>query len=349
MNAELDILSLNGLVSCVLLEDGCPAELLVDDGRTSPRRQDILLGLVRQVVPSLSCVFVDIGDSHDALLPIREAPADVKAGQPLMVQVRRETAAGKGHQVTTHIRLPGPFAVYNPTGAPKHRSKLAAFAPDEQKALFTADLQRLAAIWQTLLQDSNHGPVPRRLLALGDPIHTALISCITPELSKIRVEGDVLFRRVYDQIKTLMPPYLPLLTLHVPSAGYSLADVLGLGDLPEALVRRKVWLGGGGYLVIDKAEALTVIDVNSGKDIRGTANSTLRQRINNEAAAEIACQLRLRNIGGGIVMDFLNLDTDEEREALAETLRQALARDRAHWRVFGFTALGLLEMTRTAV
>jgi len=147
----------------------------------------------------------------------------------------------------------------------------------------------------------------------------------------------------------LMPPYLPLMSLFVPSRGYGLAAVLGLTDLPDILIRRKVWLDSGGFLVIDRTEAMTVIDVNSGKDVRGRENQSLRQRTNQQAAAEIARQLRLRNLGGIIVIDFVDMEDDSLRAEILDTMQQAMSRDRARHRLVGFTKLGLLEMTRTAL
>ena len=349
MNTELAIWQQDGEIRCVLLDDGRPVEYLTGNSQSSPRRQDILLGKVSQVMPALACVFIDIGDTHDAMLPMGEAPVNVKPGQPIMVQVRRETGDGKGHQVTTRIRLPGPFAVYNPQGAPKRRSKLAALDPLQQQALFKRDLQRLEQTWLKISGESGQGRVPRPLLQLGDPLYTALISCVSAETTRILIEGDELFSQVYKMVQEIMPPYLPLLALHIPRAGYGLSAVLSLGNLADEMQRRKIWLDGGGFIVIDKTEALTVIDVNSGKDIRGAANDQLRIRTNQEAALEIARQLRLRNIGGGIIIDFLNLGSDETRAELAETLTQALSRDRAHCHVLGFTGLGLLEMSRSAL
>lgn len=359
MNAELVIYPQDDQLCCVLTEDGQPVEWLVDtdlqtsglmtSGPQTLHRQDILLGRVRQVTPALSCVFVDIGLPHDAMLPLADAPVGIKAGQSIIVQIHRLTNADKGHQVTTVIELPGPFAVYIPQGSAKRRSKLRAFPSDVQQKLYQEDLSRLEKIWNSLLADSLQGQVPRCLLAAGDLVQTALISFISPDLKRILIEGDELFSRTYALVKDLMPAYLPLLALHVPGKGYGLAAVLGLTDLAVRVRQRKIWLDNGGFLVIDHTEALTVIDVNSGKDVKGRVNSDLRRRTNQIAAVEIARQLRLRNLGGNIVIDFLNLPDDAARSDLYAVMTAAMLRDRAKHRLLGFTALGLLEMTRTAL
>lgn len=349
MNTELAICPLAGGTAFILLEDGKPAEIQIDDGTSAVRRQDILVGKVSRVVPALGCVFVDIGTDHDAMLPISEASAAVKSGQTLIVQVTRLAAPGKGHKITTRISLPGPFAVYRPQGSPNRRSRLAMFDLARQSVLYSQDLERLQKSWRQAEDAAGRGEVPRCLLTLGDPLYHALISLTMPDLTRIIIEGDELFSRVYSLVQAIMPDCLPLLNLHIPQAGYGLAAVLGVSSLPDDLRRRKVWLDSGGFLVIDQTEALTVIDVNSGKDTRGGESSELRLRTNIQAAAEVARQIRLRNTGGGIIIDFINLADDEDRAAVTQSLTQALARDRAAARVLGFTALGLLEMTRTPV
>jgi ribonuclease G len=349
MKTELAIYHQADAVCCALLEDGQPVELLIDDRRKQLRRHDVLLGQVRQVATSLNAVFIDIGEPHDAMLPQEEAGQDIKPGQRLIVQIKRATAAGKGHQVTARIQLPGPFAVFNSEGPPMRRSKLQSFALAKQRALFAQDLARLRDIWQDIQQQSRIGPAPRLLLAAGDPLTTALTSFVSDSLANIQVEGDDLFAQVYTTVQNLMPPYLPLLSLFMPTGSYGLAAALSLTDLPQRLNDRKVWLDNGGFLIIDRTEALTVIDVNSGKDIRGRDNTGLRLRTNLLAAGTIARQLRLRNLGGMIIIDFIDLKDMADREALLDTFRAALARDRARCRVVGFTSLGLLEMTRSAV
>lgn len=347
MKAEIAIYRQNDCLNIVLLEDGQAVEWFFNNDETTIRCQDIILGKVTQVSAALASVFVDIGDSHDAILPLTDAPAKVKAGQPLIVQIRRLTGDSKGHQATTRIRLAGPFAVYNPKGKAKPHTRLAAFDAARQQALFAADLQRLEQAWQQINDQAASGPVPRILLPLGEPLHAALLRLISADTVKIRVEGNELFGQIDNLIQELMPVYTPLLHLHVPRDGYGLAAALGLGTLPDEVSRRKIWMKSGGFIVIDPTEAMTVIDVNSGKDMRGGENDTLRLRTNSEAVAEIARQLRLRNISGCIVIDFLNMASEADQVSILGKLREGLARDKAKCRIYGFTAMGLLEMTRS--
>lgn len=335
-------------IRCVLTENGRPVEV-IRAAESALRRQDLVLGVVRQVMPSLDAVFIDIGAQHDAWLPRAEARPDVKAGQTILVQIRKENAGGKGHRVTGRPELPGPYAVFLPFGRPRRRSKLRGFPAREQTTLFDNDLERLEQTWRQILQDSCSGPAPRLLHPFGDPCYTALISWSGPELTRIRVDDEDLYTSLYSLLASLMPQFLPLLHFHRRTGDYGLAAVLGLADLDEQLTRRTVLLDGGGSIVIDRNEALTAVDVNSGRDTRGRSGRELRLRVNLQAATAVAGALRLRNIGGMVIIDFLRSENDEDRTRITASLQQALTRDRARHKLYGFTAMGLFELTRTAL
>lgn len=348
VKSELVCYDQDASVRCILLEDDRPAECIVGPSDGQLRRQDILLGQVRQVVPALNGAFIDIGTDHDALLPLAEAPPGIKAGQSIVVQIKRISSAGKGHQVSTRIELAGPYAVLIVGRQPKRRSKLRALPAAEQSGWFDDDLGRLEAQWSQIHADSQSGRTPRRLYET-DPLIQALDNWLTPNLSRIRVDGDALYRRVLDHLAGQMPWAVPRLERYRPVGDFGLAAVLGLTDLAERLVRQKIWLDDGGFIWIDLTEALTVIDVNSGKDTHGRQDRDLRLRTNLQAAPEISRQLRLRNIGGMIVIDFLRIKDDEGQQAVADAMRAALRRDRAPHRLLGYTSMGLFEMTRTAI
>lgn len=334
---------------CVLLEAGRPAEVVAALPGQTFFRQNLYLGKVRQVTPALNGAFIDIGDSHDALLPLGEAPLGIKAGQTLCVQLRKLTAPGKGHRVSTRYELPGPYAVWLSDGHPRRRSKLRELPPDEQERLYTQDLERLGRFWQSLEQEMGKGPVPRLLYPLGEPCYIALTSWAGPNLGRIRVAEPDLYEQIRQLLASLMPTALPLLHLQPAADLFGLADILGLADLDERLTRRKVWLDKGGFIVIDTTEALTVVDVNSGKDTSGHSGQELRLRTNLQAAAAVAAELRLRNTAGMVVIDFLRLLREEDKKQVDAALRRHLGRDRAKCKCLGFTAMGLYELVRTAL
>ncbi len=329
---------------CVLLEAGRPLEQLTGGDKQSFDRQDVILGQVKRLVPALGAAFVAIGADHDAWLPLDQAPPGIKAGQPLIVQVRKLTPPGKGHQVTTRIQLPGPYAVYSPDRPPKKRTRLKELPPSEQETAFKQDLQRLQAQWAALQEAAQRGPVPRRLLSgQDDPLQRALLDWLDDRVSRVLTDDLDLYQQLADHIKTLMPWQQARLHFAGQKAGYSLAQRLGLTDLDRLIQQKKTWLPSGGFLVFQQTEALLLVDVNSGRDTGGSCRQALRFRTNQEAAVEVARQLRLRNIGG---MDFLRTGP-EDREKTDGLLRQALAEDRARKRLFGFSPMGLYELTRS--
>ena len=385
-DSEMAVYREGDAVYYVLLENGKPAEWMADKPEQTLHRLDVHLGQVRQIVPALNCAFINLGSGHDAMLPLADAPAEIKPGSPVIIQIRREAPVGKGPLVTTRIELPGSFAVFRTHGSSKRRSKLAAFPRDVQEQLFADEYASLEQTWLRLVAESESGPVPRQLLAFGAPMTMALNTYVSPALRRIRIEGAELFDTLFRHMRQSMPGFLPLLELHVPTADYGLAAVLSLTHLPDILSKRKVWLDQGGFITIDRTEAMTVIDVNSGKDTRGQDKrhkvtnvkqtrdkdtrdkdtrdmdakvgnvsqdgrdaSDLRLRTNLQAAREIASQLRLRNLGGIIIIDFINMADDAERNEVQAALGEALEADRASSRLLGFTALGLFEMTRTAI
>jgi ribonuclease E len=344
-----------GRLRIVLLQDDRPCEVLegpdpLDPAAVTARplhEGDVVLGVVRRVVPDLSAAFVDLGEEHDGFLPLTDAPPGCKAGQRLPVLVDRRMPDGKGPRVDARIALPGPFAVFRPDGEPKRRTRLASLDPASASAAFARDLARLSAEWAALAAAAASGPAPRRLGDYGAPLYRALCGLVGPAVSSIRIDGSELLALVHDETARILPDAVPLLSLSVPVGGYGLESALGLSGLDDAMRKRTVRLPSGGSIVIDRTEALHVLDVNSGKDVRRRPGDPLALRTNLEAAREAARQLRLRDLQGIVLVDFIRMKGDEERAAVAAAFREAAAGDRARVRAEGFTKLGLFEATRS--
>ncbi len=334
----------------VKLEQGKPVEWLSETGSRTVRRLDLYLGEIRDIKPSLKAVFIDIGQEQPGFLPLGECAGQPRVGQPLLVQIKKRCDPPKGHQLTTRFQFPGPYAVLREGKTPLRRSKLKQWAPSEQDRLFEQDLNRLSHQWRIWQEEAAGGPRPRLLAVVSDVLDEALFALLTARTQFIWVEGTERYTLVYDRLKKMMPDYLPRLKLHLrEKEGFSLAAVLGLSQLKQEISSKKIYLKKGGFLVIEKTEALTVIDVNSGKDTRGKDKQELVNRVNREAAKELARQLRLRNIGGIVLIDFINMTSDRDRQALEDWLRDCTRLDRARFRLYGYTHLGLYEMTRTAI
>lgn len=346
---------------CVLQEDGHAVEWLgrpvsqVEYGISSDseqvvwQEQDILLAAAARVVPSLDCAFISLGQDKEGMLPLKLAPAGIKAGQKLIVQVRRLTAAGKGCQLTARPQLPGLWTVYRPYEVRNlTRSKLYLLPEADRERFVNDEIGSLELMWQQMqIKTDEPGSLPTLLHRFRDPLQQVLRDWLNENVSTIQIESSELFIRFDELVKKHAPHWRSKLRLHVAGGGYDLADTFGLGDLDDRVRRRSVWLKNGGRCVFDQTEAMMAIDVNSAKASSGGKPDALRHQTNLLAAEEIARQLRLREIQGLVVIDFIRTRNNSDKEKLAMLLDNLWQRDMAKINAGGFTSLGLYELSRS--
>ncbi|HEY1332140.1 MAG TPA: Rne/Rng family ribonuclease [Actinomycetota bacterium] len=348
---------------------------------------NIYLGKVQNVLPGMEAAFIDLGRGRNAVLYAGEVSYDeeidgqarriehvLKSGQNVIVQVTKDPIGGKGARLTQEISLPGRYVVFVPKSQTfgisrrlpdAERSRLkeilkkirpagdglivrtaADGAPAED---LTTDLERLIEEWAVIEKSAKRGRAPRVLYE-------------EPELT-IRVVRDLFTEGEFKEIVTDSPRIFELVTGYLQGVAPDLVDKVRLheGKLPvmEAFhvteqvhkaLDRKVWLPSGGYIVIDRTEAMTVIDVNTGKHV-GKANlEETVTKTNLEAAEEIARQLRLRDIGGMIIVDFIDMLLERNKDKVIQTMKGAMALDKTRAQVFDeISPLGLLEITRKRV
>ncbi len=296
----------------------------------------------------------------------------VKRGQEIMIQVLKQPGGTKGARVTTHITLPGRMMVLMPTvdhvgvsrkiedETERERLKaiMAGIKPEgmgvivrtaavgctEEELKSEADF--LARLWQRVLKRADLVSAPRLIHAEESLLFRTVRDMFTADVDRFVIND----REYYEKVLTVVEITLPGLVHRVElSRNKCIFDDYGIESKIEKAFNRKVWLDNGSYLIIDETEALTVIDVNTGKYI---GEDDLRQTILNaniEAAHAIAEQLRLRDIGGIVVIDFIDMDTSEHEDIVVRELEEALKKDRTKTNVIGFTGLGLVEMTRKKV
>lgn len=346
--------------SIIVLEAGEAVEFVPQWEKGRLRKHDIVLGVVRRPVPHLGGVFVQIGGGHDGLLRLAADEPIPNAGSRVVAMVARESRAAsqtggadtgpamadKGPLLTRKLAIAGRYAVLRPGQWPLRRTVLQSLPSDEAERCFNDNLQQLETRYAAMLQAAASGPAPRVLMAAGDPL-LVLAHAYGSRLRSIRVEGIDRFRRVEQLLREAAPDLLPRLQLHPPHFTHGLASMHRVSDLARQACRRQVRLPCGGTLVFDRTEALHVIDVNSGV-CRDRSPDALADRVNREAVREIARQLRLRNLSGMVIVDLIHQKDASRREAHAAALREATARDRGAVTVYGFTALGLLELIRKA-
>ena len=294
-------------------------------------------------------------------------------GQEVLVQVLRGPTPNKGARLTTHISLAGHYLVYMPTLNQLGVSRRINDEPERQRLKATLEELRptaggliartacrgqslekltrerdlLMGIWQRLRRKKDRAPCPSLLHQELEAARRVVRELYSPEVDRVLVDDPAAFERIVDYLEALNPLDKYRVDLHPgPEPIFS---HFGLEIDWHKLLAPKVWLKSGGYLLIDPTEALTAIDVNTGRFVGRKHLEETLLKTNLEAAKEIARQLRLRNIGGLIVIDFIDQEKAANRELVYQTLLEALARDRAKTTALPISALGLVEMTRQRV
>jgi ribonuclease E len=347
---------------------------------------NIYLGKVQNVLPGMEAAFIDVGRGRNAVLYAGEVSYNedidgeapriekvLRAGQNVMVQVTKDPMGGKGARLTQEISLPGRYVVLVPNSEvfgisrrlpDKERSRLKdilrKIRPPEHGVIVRtaaesasvedlgADLERLSAEWAEIAKSAKRGKAPRSLYEEPELTVRVIRDLFTDEeFQEMIIDSRELHDRVVDYLRGVAPDLIPKVRIHegklpVMEAYHAAEQILKALD-------RKVWLPSGGYLVIDRTEAMTVIDVNTGKHV-GKANlEETVTKTNLEAAEEVARQLRLRDIGGMIIIDFIDMLLERNKEKVIATLKTAMAHDKTRSQVFDIGPLGLLEVTRKRV
>ena len=369
-----------------VLEDGVTVEHYVANKDDASMIGNVYLGRVQNVLPSMEAAFVDIGRGRNAVLYSGEVDWDaateeggerpkkieaaLKTGDSVLVQVTKDPVGHKGARLTSQVSLPGRFLVYVPAGGMNgisrklpdtERSRLKAIlktvvpesagvivrtaaegATEEQ---LTQDVQRLQAQWESLQKSSKSKKAPSLLHSEPDLLVKIIRDVFNEDFQKLVIAGDEQYSVITDYLTQVAPDLLERIE-RFDSAGDPFDEYRISEGIHKAL-ERKVWLPSGGSLVIDRTEAMTVVDVNTGKFVGSGGNLEETVTKNNlEAAEEIVRQLRLRDIGGIIVIDFIDMVLESNRELVLRRLMECLSRDRTKHQVAEVTSLGLVQMTR---
>ncbi len=352
-------------------EDGTVTELSFEEPGSGLRVGDIVLGKVLRQSPNLDAAYVETAPGQNAFLPLKPG-TKLKPETQLAVQVVREAAGSKLPGVSASLSLAGRYLVLTEEKSGLHLShRLSRDASQTAQEALGGVLDRFGVILRTGSRDVPPGTILREAEELERelesirrrektaPLYT-LLRAAAPEFLALLTDTDL---RTVDEILT-----------DDPEAFAAMRDVLageeggeenklrlcgsqpippsvlyGVDKALDEALSRRVWLKSGGYLVIDRTEAMTVIDVNTGKNEEKGRTEKHMTAVNIEAAEEIARQLRLRNLSGIILVDFINMREEEDRKAVEERLREAARRDPVSVKIEGFTRLGLMEMTRRRV
>lgn len=297
----------------------------------------------------------------------------LREGQEIIVQIVKEPIGSKGARVVTNLTIPGRYLVLMPTvdyvgvsrriEDEKERDRLRALTAEikpkdmglivrtaaegiEEEEL-AGDLSFLVNLWKKIQKKAKKGPTPSLLYHDHDLLYRILRDLFTQEIDKLIIDDPQSYEKSLDLIKSISSGLKNRISLFTGTR--PLFEVYGIESQIEEALRRKVWLDSGAYLVFDQTEALTVVDVNTGKFIGSTSLEDTVLLTNLAAAKEIARQIRLRNLGGIIIIDFIDMETEENRRRVLEVFTQELAKDKVRTNVLGFTPLGLLELTRKKI
>jgi len=368
-----------------VIEHGVTQELHVERASSRGFVGNIYMGRVVRVLPGMQSAFVDIGGERAAFLHAADiwgnrtngetgTPIEklLSEGQNLIVQVIQDPIGTKGARLSTQISIAGRLLVYLPQeshiGISQRiedeeervhlREKLQQLLPGDEKGGFiirtmaeaasdrelVQDVEYLRKLWHDI-QEQSRTAAPLALLYQDLNLSLRVLRDFAHEdTGRIHVDSRETFQVMHQFAGQFVPTALSRLTHYTGER--PLFDLHNVEDDIERALARRVDLKSGGYLIIDQTEALTTVDVNTGGFVGGRTFDETIFKTNLEAAQVIARQLRLRNLGGIIIVDFIDMDTEEHRNAVLNEFRKALARDRTRMTVNGFTQLGLVEMTR---
>ncbi|MBQ8299434.1 MAG: Rne/Rng family ribonuclease [Clostridia bacterium] len=384
--SELIVNQKKDKVEVCVVEENSICELYIYGEEKENIMGNIYLGKVRNVVDGMQAAFIDIGIEKNAFISVKDAIPKVdvtkeeqiidfkisKVLSPednLIVQVKKTPTQMKGARVSTHITLPGNYLVLMPNigivtvsqkiSTEKEKDRLVKivekFLPDNygvivrtdaegvSEEVLKDDLNKLIEQWEQILKKSNEINKVSLLYDEHELVSKIGRELINQKLEKIYVND----KNIYHQIKEYIAGKSENLAISIEFM--EVEDIIDEFGLTSELLdanSRKIWLKNGGYIVIDKTEALTAIDVNSGKYL---GNSNLEQtalEVNSEAAKEIMKQIRLKDIGGIIVIDYIDLAQKENQQKIIEIMKNETSKDRSKIDIKGYTELNLVELTR---
>jgi ribonuclease G len=386
-----------------VLDEGQVVELWVERTRHRTIVGNIYKGRVTKVLPGMQSAFVDLGLERDAFLYVSDVIEDLeeyesetpdelhiddtsthrpeasiadllREGQEIVVQVSKDTIAGKGARITSHITLPGRFLVYMPTvnhigvsrriedEAERVRLKevLERIRPhgpggfivrtageQREEEEFRADLKYLTELWDGIRKRSEKVSAATPIHHDLDLVLRTIRDVLSPEFKSVWVDSIDQYQRIVEFLDQIQPTLVSRVRLY--RRDDPIFDEFGIEPEIAKALKSKVWLKSGGYIVINQTEALVAIDVNTGKYVGKKNLEETVFRTNLEAAKEIVRQIRLRDLGGIIVLDFIDMEDPSNREKLFAALEHEIKKDRSKTKILQISEFGLIEMTRKRV
>ena len=345
----------------LILENG----ILVEKYEKKERLEgNIYVGKIKNKVEGMQAAFVDIGEAHNAFIHNRDMETEAKAGSPILVQIKKEETTKKGAKLTTKIMLTGRYIILMPNASfitisqkiedEKERNRLLEIvkqmipekcgsiirtsAEGKEKEELQEEMEKLIKQWERI-KNTKIEEFPKKVYQSPTMLQKIILDLVDKKATRILVNDLEVKKQVEQELQNIEEKI---------EVVYQ-EDVLSCFGLETALAKlenRKIWLKSGAFITIDKTEALTAIDVNSGKYIGKQDLEQTSYEVNAEATEEIAKQIRLRDIGGIIIIDYIDMNNEENKEKIKELLKKYCKKDRSKTQIEEFTRLNLLEMTR---
>ncbi len=346
---------------------------------------NIYIGRVQNVLPGMEAAFINIGEERNAVIyagevtfsedvegPSRRIEKVLKSGQPILAQVTKDPMGSKGARLSAEISLAGRYVVLVPDTETLGVSRRL---PDDERTrlreigqrlrpggygliIRTAakgvgepeladDIERLVETWHDISEKAKNSQPPSLIYAEPELVLRAVRDLLTDDVERVIIDDEDVYRQVRDYVVNVTPSLMERMEHY--EGQEPLFDQYHVNEQIRKGLERRVGLPSGGHLVIDRTEAMTIIDVNTGRFVGKSNLEETVVKTNLEAASEVAKQLRLRDIGGIIVIDFIDMLLERNREELVREFRAALARDKTRTQVYGVSELGLVQMTRKRV
>ncbi len=381
----MTVRSKDGKIQIGVLEDGILVEHYVAKAQDASLIGNVYLGKVQNVLPSMEAAFVDIGRGRNAVLYSGEVDWELaetssnqprrielalKSGDTVLVQVTKDPVGQKGARLTSQVSLPGRYLVYVPNGS---MTGISRKLPDSERARLkkilkeilpedagvivrtasegateeqlTLDVERLQAQWADISAKVEKGQAPSLLHSEPDLLIKIVRDVFNEDFQRMVIAGADALETIRGYLSAVAPDLLERVQEYTEET--DIFEAFRVSEQIAKALDRKVYLPSGGSLVIDRTEAMTVVDVNTGKFVGSGGNLEETVTKNNlEAAEEIVRQMRLRDIGGIIVIDFIDMVLESNRDLVSRRLIECLSRDRTKHQVAEVTSLGLVQMTR---
>ena len=353
------------ILRIAIKEKGKLVDCLIEEETSEALPGEIYLGTVKNIVPGIKSAFIDIGLSVNAFMSL-DSNSNIKQGQEVIVEVLKEAIGDKGPKVTCDFSIPGKYAVISSKGKGISRSKrildevkrtnLMNEIQPKPEGLITLrtnaafgefddiknEIDLLYERYLSILQKGKFLNKPQRIYGENLLLNKILRDNINNETKNIYVNTKEDHEVACDYINIGEE-----VKVHLYDDERSLFDYYHIEKEILSLRHKKVQLNSGGWIIIDKTEAMYVIDVNSGKHTKGKQTERVAEETNKEAALEIARQIRLRNLGGIILIDFIDMRNDEDKQQVLNILSKGLEKDKKRTTIYPFTELNLVQISRT--